>query len=1030
MAWSADWPLSQGSDLNKYDALIQLYKAASERRMAAENNYFPKYNLVWGNAYIDAVAVSGDYYTLSQNEEDWAPIVGCEGYQRYYNYDCPIIFDFVPRYYQCYIRTGTHLEEKKVIGPFEIFASDSGNRPSQSGTITIKNLDNWVAVGIIGSTSDVIGKELFIIKEDGLFWNERWLEWPNSNEYYKGTITSGNNSTVFINGETFTENELSGKDLLAFVGDKIKRVSITAHPSGNSLNFTPSVSGLGGTYSIVDAGEICYPGKTSGKPHKWYAGVSDLYWTHNPGDSLSDNSATGGITSTSLPASTLTYDEPDSGSTCVPVVHTAFDVDLWSDFDNDCPPHEDSKAPDFMKSIRGLQVWLEGICSSFVPVENYDAVFYQASLMVPAIMFKHAGVNYLGTSSATSDVGGNVTFTITELVGSETAYYAVYRNDTRDYVDFGSSIGSGVYTYNVGAEGISVSLVLARGWTRKYPKEFKYMYDRTCFIPDFDGNSVEDPPTEAAPGVWEIREKSINLKITTETGFVQETGPVFSTNDRARYSGDNDNDPGINPNDPVLVSAPLRPNGFDQTTPYYDFFYEGYLPDSDEASYQNMIQGIVSSGTTRSIYSPTQNWWGAPLGVGVLRTETGTATGGGSTFLIDTSKEGNVYWHNTGRYNGFILELLSGNYAGRRVPILTTNNPASGYLTFDSAHNVVVSGGEQYQIREPAYILNFFKDGNLTVTRTSDGYNETRTITNNDDEYIFVSSAFSFVPSGGDTYSISKRRTGTVWDWNGSGWIAPNVNRPQNGIAPDIVTSYGKCRKGDYVFTNTFNEIYRCLNVLVWTKTNIGWKSRLDDDVSENNYKDALSFVGTDCENYDCDAAKVLGVDCWNTGMCSSYYFDDVPSPPFAVASLGNYCDGVGHAALSRAYGYAEVTVPTKWCNRDIDFFAYATTINGDEYDFACFKNTFSNYGDDVLYNLYSKFATDSSNTLTVKKLLGSMTIPAWGTCPPVIDFMGDGDPVSDCQLTSFAISTSSYEVTNQYAIVKWDVTGGFVYVD
>jgi hypothetical protein len=197
----------------------------------------------------------------------------------------------------------------------------------------------------------------------------------------------------------------------------------------------------------------------------------------------------------------------------------------------------------------------------------------------------------------------------------------------------------------------------------------------------------------------------------------------------------------------------------------------------------------------------------------VLHAETGTATGGSATTLIDTTKDTTVkplacWWDPTrfpnGPYVGFVLEVTRATGSGSgtkvlnwRVPITNASSGASGVtLTFPALAGLAVQAGDTYEIREPAYERDKWKGRTLSLINKF-GTRYATIVTHSDDVTLFFDQAVvrsgnvtaaddgsDSTPAAGWTYTINEPRTGGVYEWvaNSSGGTfntsAGSVNDP------------------------------------------------------------------------------------------------------------------------------------------------------------------------------------------------------------------------------------------------------------
>ena len=422
-------------------------------------------------------------------------------------------------------------------------------------------------------------------------------------------------------------------------------------------------------------------------------------------------------------------------------------------------------------------------------------------------------------------------------------------------------IGGSVDANNVGAWTVptnsdTVVDKCSLGFTRKFPRQVRNMWARkTLFIPHYQRRTdtvgfvttahdyLVDPPIAGmldpeipAPNVPEV-----GRWVTRGIDSHYIDGDAFVEGEIARDLGDTWDDPtwadwaGItyaSEVDPIRPEPPLRKyveRGLNRITP------TARMPN---------VSGVILETLPGWIRCSALPGWETP----VRRAETGTATDGDTTRLIDTSKATSPFWQSsnvlgaTGRWVGFILEVLIAGVWIRR-PITSMVGTT---LTVSPAFPASTAGCE-YQIREPKGLLNAWQDHILLVTK-ADRSTLTYTITNSDDGNLWFTGVETLLP--GWTFRIVVNIPGQCWQWSKptaapGKWIKPTgmdaryaragipaVGIPgdpgyvaaipavaavawpddQTCIHPTTVIGYGLYQNHDYIGPWLFNELQAALH--------------------------------------------------------------------------------------------------------------------------------------------------------------------------------------------------------------------------
>lgn len=884
MGWT-NWPPASGDDIQAWDFIKQAYEALRERAWATGTEFWPRTNLSWATGTISSATDT----TISDSSADfggtgaWPFDSGTTGIT---NWD--IIID-----------AGDNSDPRLIVR--------SGVSSWTSTTLTIASIADYAAEGIIASAASLAGKRYFLVKRDGLWWSDRWLGWPNT-QYDHGTASSATTASLTETGRTWTINQWAGKELVTrTVADGVQRVAIVSN-TADTLTFATQSWTPSGDYSIVPAGAIAIPGRTPGAIFAWYDTAG------SPARSFYSHYPDGTLTPTALPALDVTYSSGTGAAPCEDHTFDVFDIDWWSGVDEECSTKDKSYNEGLFRTIRGLQLATENFVTSFIdPDRTYDGSSDEIRNFTTAEWFAAAGINSVSVPySNSSEASQIVYYTTVKPDGT-------VRESGTKTVAAGESVSDSDVGY-VAGDSVTASL----GWTRKIPREFRMMYDKTVFIPDTDGvGGVYDPPVDedGKAGSWLTRPKSTTYKEHDQYGLVIDGGVAFVDGDVARFSGDNWNDGNVG--DSSFQDS-------DPTMEYWDRQTEA-MPSTGINTAERA--GTATDGGTWWLEDTSQDWW-----EGTIYTHAGTATGGTTSTLIDTGKSGSFMWGNTGtqnRFVGFILEITAGANAGLRVPI-TSYNAGTQTIGFDAVTGLDPTG-QTYRVREP-YELNHWKDAILRVTK-GDGSTADITITHNDDTRLyFAAQAFSL---DGLKYQIIRHSPGTVWLRDSGAWVKPTGNDArtdtawpddQTTILPTIVTRYGRLMKGDYILPTLFSELKVGIDKLKWTFKSSSWTSRASAGTPENNGYTAESDHKTGA---DIQTAFQNALNDAYTGHWSASTENDGIAPQISIAGSGDTGLSPPQAwvTLDGYYAYGKVSGIPTYLTCSVDWLAYSqiNTSDSDE---------------------------------------------------------------------------------------------------
>lgn len=882
-------PLPSGADsnfarlplINKVPKDIEFqylfYRAIRERQIAAEGaHYFPRQNIQLYNGTVNTITSgyltdpSGSFTTFHR---------------------CGLVVNPSNAYIAIYSKDDPRYVAK-------------ANITSTSGTTIFFTPTDWTERGICPNYSSLVGSEYEIFEQGDICRYDRWFESPNAWEYvaYDTQTRDSDDNEIFRPGSHLTHSSgtyirdvnqswfanqfaipQSGYpdqpntfDLVIYdsTDNLVHRMPINSN-TPDRINFAQQGSYTptsGSYYSIIKRGAYWNPQSTTYGRKTWYRGSSEDYLAHLPDDSIGD---------AIIPVSQVFFDDGtfvfDDSECLGPTGHDAFvsmtnNEDVWDDCCNpNCCDHANANrnySPDFYKTVRALQLTIEGMCGfPWIVPETIDGTSYGPRTLTFPFAAKWANDN-LGSgiissfsTSISSVTSGNAYIGITPPYLPISLHYTVLDSDGLEIGDSISAVQHNNIGYYIsgswGSGNVGNTLQCTWGWSRYYDYEFEYMYGpKTVFIPnlDDDDNPV-DPPIASGNliGNWISRPKSSGYNTFDQgLGILGSNGINFASGDLSRYVGQNATDPNISP----VVN--YRSSVINPLAPYHNHFYTGTLSknainpgykkvDSNGPDYTSnslnaykttdgKVTQISPSGAVFNFY-----WYTGDISNesnGVLIAHSGVTTGGSATTLIDSSKIGNPFW-SSGRFDqGFTVEYQPSSGVVYHH-LITGINPSTGTLTVQKIDGVTIQSGKGYQIKEPKYELNRYINHPIEIFTPSGSY--LTSIRANDHTTLFINPLDDFALSSGILSRVSlrveNRQTGGVYKYDPSQVIQPwtiptgqdHRTDPNTGLKPYFHQNinenltyhfdrYGAMCKGDYYGPWIFNQMWAILKSMIWTR--------------------------------------------------------------------------------------------------------------------------------------------------------------------------------------------------------------------
>jgi hypothetical protein len=999
MSWTI--PPADGVDYRSWDFVKQFYLARRERAAAAEQARWPRTHNVWDSGIISGISST----SVTIDGKVWDT-------NRWAGFSDPDLF-YAPADYDLIIDSACPPDPRTVI-----HAQISSNT---ADTLTVADMTQNVTEGRCISLASLVSRRAYIIKRNGLWWSDRWIEFPNDNVLAHGRVSSAVNGSI-VATSILPANGVSlvGKDVLFWNATPTLQRGSVSSLTGSTLAFTGTTGA-----AVVDAEFVVV---ASGGYFRWpapgapprpgsiradYRGMMESYNSHDASDTLS---------AMDKPRVTFQSFEGHGSLSCPvdPTTVTVIDKDYWTDVNEACDDPDHAYAPDINKTLRHLWVSMADDVHYFaepIDYDNAESIPYFAI----ATWLNSAGINAQSVTGGTVTGGGAIPFSISAPYTPIDIFYAVLGSDgdviaqgETTYTGSGDEIAGGFTSPDNDGASIRVSL----GPTRYVRRTFQRMYSKTVFIPAISDSAIVWPPTEDDPGSYVTRAASTHYLATDSNGFVGESSlaaDAFSSGDLARFVGDNMCDPAIEPHTPTGDTEPRIGN--------YERFFTGTRSAAYRASLSALRSGTATAGTTQQLTNSDINWWGGDFyGNGNVFTRTGTATGGSTTTLEDAGQSGSAFWDDALRSQvGLVVTVTLSGVEHKRL--ITSHSGTT--IGFAEALPATASGAD-YVIRETDAETNRYRSRTLTLAKPDPDHpgailSDTATILGNDDTTLFFAEV-SFAVDETTTYSITADpRCNGAWKWDGAAWIVPTgtdarvgveFSSDQRKILPTCVVRYGWPRLGDYMVMLNWSQIYAAYNKLIWTLKPTSWTSRANPSTPEyNNAGGGDSMQGSLADD------KLNAHNNYTVGLVP-----DLAIPPTANARLsfsdgGATMGGSDDAEHSRAYGYMLTSVTAADCplSYTLDWFTYGWIDSADHSGTINFgvgnitSYSFDANGDQVSFHRWRKFTSSATGSYESKRSdkFGSLDEPNWGPDP--------ADPPQN--------TVNGYYVAKQAAIYKWAMT-------
>jgi hypothetical protein len=606
---------------------------------------------------------------------------------------------------------------------------------STNATLTFSGqLANWVTSKFLTSASALNGCRFHIIRRSDTWWHERWMQFPNDRERWRGVADRGK---MYADGKGYLVEEKNSvlqdpwdqqnpinnnwpadryatNEVLVYREGASPRALKRLVSSGNDANtiFFGGLTAIpteedeedltvdytiAGTFTIVRAGQRGYPENLGPEMLWWYGGQTKPYYGHDPRDRYAADGLVptyGRIVATTADSwaelESIEFDFCGS-DTSIKYENNMFDSDVWVSKTNTCDSDaraDSCRTPDLFKTIRGWQRDTENLVAAYMKAIDYDnANRPTLDPYTRAQIWFDCGIN-AGTTLLDSEVTtGTDTrqfFTVAAAYFGQTIYYQLEKNGIRyvaDGVVSADAAGKVITgTNNPLREGATV--VYSAGWSRFKPEEFPH-------LTPIDGNFIGDvvtpefaPPSAIDPPAIEDFELSGCFGTGRWVKRAVSTGPLsfavygWGAEDSGAFVPDRlYRHVGNNWCDTLLGDA----TAFDPTVNYDDHAYEELHPKTVQLRLRAERSGRITSGNLNSFTDDTQTWWRDWFNGGTLRTESGYADSGSTISLVtdntrgDTEREESCWWAGD-RFEGF-----TSAYEGFMLDVIKNEtNPTSG----------------------------------------------------------------------------------------------------------------------------------------------------------------------------------------------------------------------------------------------------------------------------------------------------------------------------------------------------------------
>jgi hypothetical protein len=459
---------------------------------------------------------------------------------------------------------------------------------------------------------------------------------------------------------------------------------------------------------------------------------------------------------------------------------------------------------------------------------------------------------------------------------------------------------------------VGKTVVYSAGFTRgdangHGPREVRRLYDKgPIFIPEVNVDALTGAKTVIDPanvvdfeesgcfgaGDYVFRPASATFLDHTEDGITTDGDDPIVDDVPFRYVGDNWHDPTVRASADGGAGGVVEPGTDEGNAAYWDRFYQGTHAVVPQSALESRRAGTVADDFVadgRSLRkSGTANLRASWFPGDVMRTETGTASGGSANTLVDNNKlttdESGCFalevarWPDGKPFVGLVLRVTSGDNAGLKRPITgavvnTGTHTVTWTVLYDFPH--AIDAGDDYAIDVP-HEANQYQRRTLRVYDAAPATTFTDVIvSHHDGDTIWFDETFA--PTPGAKWAIVEPRTGGVWvrteetppagsvyvklaggkyyrpvagdDSRGQPWHAESSeNLPWLGPV-----KYGYANKGDYRTLQVLQELWDAINFLQAFTKDVSWTNHLpwNEDQDTNFRQAAFPDGGSFCRDID-----------------------------------------------------------------------------------------------------------------------------------------------------------------------------------
>lgn len=242
MSWN-NFPPTSGQAFSKYYWASQPYLATQERAWATGVVAWPPPTFVWGNGNVGSLVNNNNgTYTLTDSGASGmivpTPCTGIGTVPRWFNYNATVCAPTIPKFYDLIIDRNDDVSKclhLQIVG-------------NTATTFTLT--DTPIADAItsnFASASDWTGQSYYIIRRGGLWWSDRWIDYPNDQEAWNGL--------GLVAGAILPVTSLTSSGTTA-----IATVPLHGFSSSDSVTIAGALSGYNGvkTITVLNSNQFSY----------------------------------------------------------------------------------------------------------------------------------------------------------------------------------------------------------------------------------------------------------------------------------------------------------------------------------------------------------------------------------------------------------------------------------------------------------------------------------------------------------------------------------------------------------------------------------------------------------------------------------------------------------------------------------------------------------------------------------------------------------------------------------------------------